>query len=135
MTYLEKLQEYDYDISYFPGTQNMIQDTLSRCSDYKEPSLPKVSLADLTSVELRPTEIVLGLDEAWLANVKEGYRQDSFFQKKLQRKSTAFRWRDDGLLIHERTGRLCIPNTGTLQQDLLWEAHDALFGGGHFSVD
>src|SRR5438552_2312279 len=135
MTYLEKLQEYDYNISYFSGTQNMIQDTLNRYSDYKELLLLKVSLADLTSVKLKSMEIVLDLDEAWLANVKEKYYQDLFFQKKLQQKSTAFHWYDNKLLIHEKTRHLCIPNTGTLWQDLLWEVHDVPFGGGHFSID
>jgi hypothetical protein len=39
---LEPLQEYDFDIEYYPGTKNFIQDALSHRVDYKSPGLPRV---------------------------------------------------------------------------------------------
>jgi hypothetical protein len=37
---LETLQEYNFDIEYWPGAKNYVQDALSRRPDYKEPPIP-----------------------------------------------------------------------------------------------
>jgi hypothetical protein len=42
MRLLEILQEYDFDIEYYPGAKNYIQDALGRQVDYKNPPLPQV---------------------------------------------------------------------------------------------
>ena len=43
MRLLETLQEYDFDIEYYPDARNYIQDALSRRSDHKTPPIPRIS--------------------------------------------------------------------------------------------
>src|SRR5882757_859948 len=43
MRLLKTLQEYDFDIEYYPGARNYIQDALSRRPDYKDPPIPRIS--------------------------------------------------------------------------------------------
>jgi hypothetical protein len=40
MPLLETLQKYDFNIEYYPGAKNHVQDTLSRRTHYKDPLLP-----------------------------------------------------------------------------------------------
>ena len=47
MRLLKTLQEYDFDIEYYPGARNYIQDALSRRSDYKQAPIPLLHLAGL----------------------------------------------------------------------------------------
>ena len=42
MRLLETLQEYDFDVEYYPGAHNYIQNTLSRRPDYKKPPIPRI---------------------------------------------------------------------------------------------
>jgi hypothetical protein len=42
MRLLETLQEYDFDIEYWPGAKNYVQDALSRRPDYKEPPISRL---------------------------------------------------------------------------------------------
>ena len=42
MRLLETLQEYDFDVEYYPGARNYIQDALSRRPDYKKPPIPRI---------------------------------------------------------------------------------------------
>ena len=37
---LETLQEYDFDVEYYPGARNYTEDALSRRPDYKMPPFP-----------------------------------------------------------------------------------------------
>src|SRR5882672_10952075 len=39
MRLLKTLQDYDFDIEYYPGAKNYIQDALSRRADYKDPPI------------------------------------------------------------------------------------------------
>jgi hypothetical protein len=39
MRLLQTLQDYDFDIEYYPGAKNYIQDALSRRADYKDPPI------------------------------------------------------------------------------------------------
>ena len=58
MRLLETLQQYDFDIEYFPGARNYIQDALSRRLDHKTPLIPRVNSTSLRSrlpVPMPPT--------------------------------------------------------------------------------
>ena len=48
MRLLETLQEYNFDIEYYPGARNYIQDALSRRPDYKKPPIPHLPYTYIT---------------------------------------------------------------------------------------
>ena len=54
MRLLETLQEYDFDIEYYPGARNYIQDALSRRSDYKKAPIPRIPLGSKEKTTLTP---------------------------------------------------------------------------------
>ena len=43
MRLLETIQEYDFDVQYYTGARNYIQDALSRWPDYKKPPIPHIN--------------------------------------------------------------------------------------------
>ena len=45
MRLLQTLQDYDFDIKYYPDAKNYIQDALSRRADYKDPPIQGTRLA------------------------------------------------------------------------------------------
>lgn len=45
MRLLETLQEYDFDVEYYPGARNYIEDALSRRPDYKKSPIPRIPAA------------------------------------------------------------------------------------------
>jgi hypothetical protein len=52
MRLLETLQEYDFDIEYWPGAKNYVQDALSRRPDYKEPPIPRLGTKQQLAAEV-----------------------------------------------------------------------------------
>ena len=50
--HLNKLQQHDYDIKYFPGASNTVADALSRIA-YTQPSTPETTRSLLNVIELR----------------------------------------------------------------------------------
>jgi hypothetical protein len=97
MRLLETLQEYDFDIEYWPGAKNYVQDALSRRPDYKEPPIPRLGarqrlaevpdagevLAAMVEDCSQDGEIMMATVAAqageWLDRVREGYRLDGYF--------------------------------------------------------
>lgn len=130
--WMELMQEYDYEILYQPGKQNVVADTLSRRPDLHTCAIATVSVAsDL------------------LDRIKQGYHDDNNFQElhqllstagtsvpaKLDTKAKRFQLRD-GLLYYVAgtLSRLCIPNAPGLRLQLLQECHDPPTAG-HLGFD
>ena len=69
--HLDKLQQHDYEVKYYPGVANVVADALSRIA-YTQPSTKDESL--LNTVELR-----ISASEQWLQDIRNEYRQDVVF--------------------------------------------------------
>jgi hypothetical protein len=52
MRLLETLQEYNFDIEYWPGAKNYVQDALSRRPDYKEPPISRLGTKQQLAAEV-----------------------------------------------------------------------------------
>jgi len=151
--HLDKLQQHDYEVKYYPGVANVVADALSRIAYTRMPETPEPVVGDslVNVVELR-----ISAYQEWLQDVQKEYTQDITFAPILEhlqnsgigrditatkdKKSRRIRERAkgyilrDGLLFHRASGeKLCIPRV--LQADVIREAHDAILGGGHAGVE
>jgi hypothetical protein len=77
MRLLETLQEYDFDIEYWPGAKNYVQDALSRRPDYKEPPIPRLGTKQQQVAEVPDAgEILLaGVEQQQLLDPRLVVRQ------------------------------------------------------------
>lgn len=135
----EEISQFDLEIAYIPGDENVGADAISRIgagmlpSDVEHPNLKSVS--NIESWKANPflcaSVLSLSADKKFLDQIKLGYESDPFILKLI----------DGGSLVpnisHENglwfvSGRLVIPNYLSLREDLFHLAHDTC---GHFGAD
>ncbi|GAA5918690.1 hypothetical protein JCM5296_000410 [Sporobolomyces johnsonii] len=111
----EVLADYDFELSYIPGKENAVADSLSRFS-FSETIAP-VAVCGISEVSIS-TDVV--------RRMKDGYGEDSFCaQVRRNLGSSAEFSEQDGLLFFEGQ-RLVVPKDTELREALLHDAHDAL---------
>jgi hypothetical protein len=125
--YLDWLSQFDLDVKYKAGSLNTAADALSR-------------------KELNVLEWTVQADKKVMAQIRKGYKQDSFFsrvlkvfagempekvsEKQASRMRKRFRLDRDGLLYEVRRiqPRLCIPKS-EMRNRVLEECHDIPISG------
>ena len=116
----EFLSEYDFEIVYVKGGDNMVADALSRMPDEGDGRIGTV-VAVMTVLT----------DPKISADIRVGYSSDSFCQKILGNLDSFPAAKVvDGLIYIGL--RLVIPRMGTIREELFRLAHDSL---GHFGAE
>ena len=69
--HLDRLQQHDYEVKYFPGAANFVADALSRIA-YTQEEQPKVNPQYLNVIEMR-----VSASTEWLNDVRKGYGEDT----------------------------------------------------------
>ena len=117
--WLEKLAEYNYEIAYTPGPENIVPDALSRRPDHNlaamTESSPIIGLPFLESVRSKtPDDKDFGPIVTRLKNDADPH--------------SAYRLENDILFLREGE-RMCIPNDPEIKTILLQEVHDSALAG------
>ncbi|XP_072052093.1 uncharacterized protein [Arachis hypogaea] len=136
--WMELLKDYDFDLSFHPGKANVVADTLSRKSltiawmRIKEEELVDkfVDLnLDLGGVTGRACLNQLQILSTFKEEIQRGQQDEQKLQQLFQpvgeKRLGEFTKDDDGLWRYK--GRICIPDVGSLRQNLLSEAHNSGF--------
>jgi len=71
--HLDRLQQHDYEVKYFPGAANVVADALSRIAYTQQEEL-KVDPQYLNVIEMR-----VSASTKWLNDVQKGYGEDTIF--------------------------------------------------------
>jgi len=110
------LQEYDFEIEYLPGRDNVVADALSRRAYASTISIVRGQLGILVK-ETLPSDAYFG----------ETYKMlNGVLTEEILGKYGKYRL-DDGLLFYE--GRLCIPDVREIQESILRDCHDIPIAG------
>ena len=114
--WMEKLQEYEFELEHIPGERNVVADALSRRPDY--------ALGAMAMVEA---------DEEFLEQIRQDASQDSEYQGYCEALKCGRR--QDFTIVGDllyftagNTRQLYLP-VGELRQRVLYEAHDARTSG------
>lgn len=142
----EKLQEFQFDIIYRPGTANTVADALSRRPDHND-SEGIAPLPTGTSLNLNHVSTV-SLDPRLSETIKAAYPEDSYFgpilrelvraertESPLPRPLTRYSLQQGLLYLQDGLiDRLCLPKAPNVLIPLLQSHHDSRIAG-HLGFD
>ena len=115
--WMELLHEYDFDIQYKPGKENLVADALSRKSMLSFISVLQTSLLDEVNTHM-PQDPYFNKIRTLLSLSSRDEKQDRIIN--------GFHIAHDVLYYQQR---LCIPNNDAIKLRILQEAHDIPIAG------
>ncbi|CAA0836889.1 Uncharacterized mitochondrial protein AtMg00860, partial [Striga hermonthica] len=112
--FVSKLMGFNFEIVYRPGRKNTVADALSRREDVAE------------------LDAVTGPTWADWAELRKAQDEDAHFWNVIEKLNVGHDEDEnhdmhDGLLLHH--GRVVVPDTGSLREDIIRHFHDSKFGG------
>ncbi|CAA7026181.1 unnamed protein product [Microthlaspi erraticum] len=131
--WVEKLADYDLEITYHPGKANQVADALSRrrvnASTTKDVQELIATLASLSLCATTVGENSLGLEAVDQADLLWRIREtqkDDFALRKLVNKEVAG-YHTDGNGTYLYRNRVCVPENEELKRQILRQAHQSRF--------
>ncbi len=140
----EFLAQYDFEIKYIQGENNIVADALSRVELDEQLSAASIAaipllreatrairdIPDAVTVAALPLRLSISADPGWLNAIREGYKTDSWCLRLKEAVGTLGIRETDGLLFVGE--HLAIPRVPEVREGLFRCAHDDL---GHFGFD
>ena len=116
LRWMEFLEQFDLEIEYKTGQDNIVADALSRRVDHEEKEVKLNAVSCLTASSL-------------VAEIKQAYRKDGkcCVILKKPRKDATFLVRN-GIIYKDKT-RIVVPDSKAIKQSILSESHDSPLSG------